>query len=409
MKQGNRFIVLIGSLYYFYVSIQMNQFNSLSKVIMMRFSLSPTQYAKISAIYLLATLIFLFPMGILLDKYSTKKILLIAASVSTLVSFMFSIATNYPVIMIINFIGGIAASASFLGAVKLAWKLLRTLEIAFWTGLIITMGMMGAIMAQTPFLILEQHLGFKNVLLLLGAIGMIITTCIFLFIPAFIDAEKKPADNPLSLYKKIKTVFINHQNWVSSCFTAFQNLPIIVLGSVWGTFFVSQYYHYNTIISSSISMMLFIGMIIAPPVAGLLSDTLKNRKKIICAGSICSLILSLTLYLPSNIFFLIILFFLIGFFAGFQTIGYTMIAENSPDPIKASATSFTAIIVMLCGVIFQPLFAYILENTGHTSIQNNTSLYSHAQLQAALCIFPIASLICIFLSMMSQETFIRNR
>ncbi len=407
MTRKEQFILFVGTLYYFYVSIQMNQFNSFSKAIIEYFSLTPVQYANISAISLLATVICLFPMGILLDKYSIKKILLATTTVSTLVSFTFAIATHYTTLIIINCIGGIAAAASFPAAIKLAWKLLKSTEIAFITGSIITIGMLGAVLAQFPFMILQQYIGFKKVLFLVGILGIVIILCILLFIPE--QTVTKSTSTLLKLTQKIKLVFINYQNWLLALFTAFQNLPIIVLGSVWGTFFLTQYYHYNIITSSTISMMLFVGMIIGSPIAGFLSDQFKNRKKILHISSGISLLLSLSLYFVENKIILIIIFLLIGFFAGFQTLGFTMIAEKNPDHLKASSTSLASIVVISCGVIFQPLFAFILQHTGQATVENNVVIYSQTQFKYAIAMFPCAFLICIVLSIFIRETFNKTR
>ena len=66
------------ALFFFYEFIQMNMFNAISADLMRAFSLSATQLGKLSAYYFYANLLFLPVAGALLDRFSTRKIILSA-------------------------------------------------------------------------------------------------------------------------------------------------------------------------------------------------------------------------------------------------------------------------------------------------------------------------------------------
>jgi len=66
------------ALFFFYEFIQMNMFNAVSTDLMRDFSLHATKLGKLSAYYFYANLIFLPIAGVLLDRFSTRLIILSA-------------------------------------------------------------------------------------------------------------------------------------------------------------------------------------------------------------------------------------------------------------------------------------------------------------------------------------------
>src|SRR5579872_5459039 len=77
-------VILTASLFFFYQFIQMNLFNSINEQLRETYHLDAVQLGQLFSMYFYANFIFLIPAGSLLDRFSTRKILLCAIGVSTI-------------------------------------------------------------------------------------------------------------------------------------------------------------------------------------------------------------------------------------------------------------------------------------------------------------------------------------
>src|SRR3990167_3401551 len=87
-------VCLSAALFFFYEFIQMNMFNALSVPLMEAFKIDAAGLGEMSSYYFIATVIFLIPAGILLDRYSTRKIILIAFGICIVGTASFALATS---------------------------------------------------------------------------------------------------------------------------------------------------------------------------------------------------------------------------------------------------------------------------------------------------------------------------
>ena len=84
-------VCFVASLFFFYDFIQMNMLNAISNPLMQTFNLNATQFGKLSAFYFYGNIIFLLPAGIILDRISTRKIILSTLSLMVLGTFCFAL------------------------------------------------------------------------------------------------------------------------------------------------------------------------------------------------------------------------------------------------------------------------------------------------------------------------------
>src|SRR4051812_33404525 len=73
-------VCLSAGLFFFYEFIQMNMLNSLGSYLVNEYAITATQLGDLSAWYFYSTVLFLFTAGSLLDRFSTRKIILVGMS-----------------------------------------------------------------------------------------------------------------------------------------------------------------------------------------------------------------------------------------------------------------------------------------------------------------------------------------
>lgn len=410
-------VVLAASLFFFYEFIQMNFFNAINSQLMATFNLNAPQLGKLASVYFYANALCLFPAGILLDRFSTKKLLLFAVTLCTVGTFIFGWAVSYFYAAFGRFLVGMGASFCFLSCIRLASRWFPPSKMAFVTGIVVTMAMTGGLVAQTPFALLSSYIGWRHTTFLNASLGLFVFIAI-----AFIVQDRPPGSDEnamadkhhlksLGFWRSIKLVLANRYNWLGGFYTSLMNLPVFLLGALWGIPYLVQVHHLEWVHASYATTLFFVGVIIGCPVFGWFSDYIGRRVMPMIIGAILSLIVMLILmYAPNlSIYSLIFLFFLIGFVTSSQVLSYPVIAELNPIALTSTAVSVDSVTIMLSGVIFQPFFGWVLELYWDHKIVNGASSYSSQNFLNALWIMPIGFILSIFIAWMIKETYCKSQ
>ncbi|NCX93360.1 MAG: MFS transporter, partial [Gammaproteobacteria bacterium] len=293
---GAWIIVFSATLFFFFESILVNLFGTLSKDMMNAFHIDAFGLGKLSASYLFANILLLFPAGILLDRFSIKKILLLAVLTSATASAFLYHTSNIHLAMICVFVSGLGGTFCFLGTMKLASRWFTPKKLALVTGFVVMSAMLGGFVAQTPVAYLAEHAGWRSAFLVLSSFEFL------LFIWLSLSLENWPIERPHSsgesiqhLKHSIKIALSTPLNWLCGFFTSALNLPVTLLGAIWGVPLLMQAHGFDRVTASSINSMIFLGMMIGSPLSGWVSDRCRSRLLPMTIGSILSLLLILFL------------------------------------------------------------------------------------------------------------------
>jgi sugar phosphate permease len=268
------------------------------------------------------------------------------------------------------------------------------------------MAFIGGMMAHTPFAYLNELFGWRQALLIDGAVGA------FLFLWIYFIVQDKPADAPdfeRSAQQKILPSFINAlanpQNWLAGLYTSLLNLPIMVLCALWGASYLQVVHHISDIGASNIISLIFMGSIIGCPLVGWLSDSQGRRKPLMIIGALATLITVTPLFMPIALsqMALSIIFFALGFFTSTQVISYPLIAESNNVENTGSSTGIASVIIMGGGGVGQVLFGWLMTYHAH-----NATRYAVDDFQFALWIFPIAAFAALIAVLMTRETYCKR-
>ena len=411
-------VTLTASLFFFYEFIQMNFFNAINVQLREEFHLDAVQVGQLFSMYFYANALCLFPVGNLLDRFSTKKLLLFAAIICTIGTFLFAIATEYWIAAFGRFLVGGGASFCFLSCIRIASRWFPPSRMALVTGIVVTMAMLGGLVAQTPFALATEALGnWRYALLLNTALGVVIIVAIAWVVqdrPPDAQAEAKLDHQhlqALGLWRCIKLAAFNPQNWLGGLYTALINLPVFILGGLWGILYLTEVHHITTTQASYATTVFFIGVIFGSPAFGWFSDAIGRRVLPMIIGAILSLIVMLILmYTPNlSLFSVIILFFLIGFVTSSQVLTYPTIAELNPIYLTSTAVSIDSVCIMVSGFVFPPLFGWLMQRGGAHEIVNGVITYTAQDFQYAMWIMPIAFLLGLIIAFYIRETYCKSQ
>ncbi len=402
-------VTLTASLYFFYQFIQMNFFNSINGELRATYQLDAVQLGQLFSMYFYANFLFLFPAGSMIDRFSPRKVLLAAIAVTTLGTFIFSMASHYWMAALGRFMVGAAAAFCFLTCIRIASRWFMPQQMAFVTAMVVTMAMLGGLVAQSPFTWLIQYTGsWHTVLYLNSALGLVI------LIAALLIVQDHPPDateaaltehhhlNQLGLWRSIKLAALNPQNWLGGCYTALTNLPVFILGGLWGILYLTNVHHITQEQASLATTIFFVGVILGSLAYGWISDHIGQRVMPMVAGAILSLIVMvLLMYVPSLPFWsLVLLFFLTGFFTSSQVLTYPLIAELNPSYLTSTALSIDSLCIMASGFIVPALFGWLMEIGRDTT----ATTYTATEFNHAMLLMPVALIIAFLITFFMKET-----
>lgn len=404
-------VCMTASLYFFYIFIQMTKFNAIGQDLMIDFKMSHTGLGTLSSMYFWGNVIFLFPSGLILDRFSTKKILMIVMSISIITTYLFSFTNSIGSASWCFIVTGLAGSFALLIPLRLASHWFPSEKLALANGLSITIGFLGAMVSQAPLTHLTNLVGWRHAMQWNAGLGIIILIFMVALVkdypPGVTRAMSHEQATSLSfLWHSIKKSIGNKQNWLFGLYTSLVNLPIFVLGAVFGVGYVIQAFHLTEIQASFATTILFIGAMAGSPAFGWISDKMKNRKIPMYFGAVISLALILFVMYANNLNYLTvyILFACIGFFTSSQVISYPVIAESNPNETIATGLGMGSTLIMGGGAVMMPLFGWLLDM--HWSGMTTAGVHSHAigDYRFALWMLPISIIVAIIAIAVGKET-----
>lgn len=402
-------VCLSASLFFFYEFIQGNMFASIADNIMGDFHVQADKMAFLSSAYYLSNVIFLFIAGYIFDRFSTRKTLLIAMFLCVIGTFVLAHAQSFSLAIVCRLITGIGSAFCFLGPVRLASRWFPAHRMAMVTGVVITMAMTGGMMAQYPLAKLVSQIGWRDALMQVGWLGLVMLTIMYFGVLDKVTKEEKTTSPNLSIPALIKTIYLNAQTLRAALYTSLMNMGIAVFGAMMGTLYLVQRLGISKEEGALVNSMLFLGAIVGGPVIGWFSDKLGRRILPMKLGVLFSFgTILLILFADASLFQMKCLFFLLGFFTAAQIISYALIAEASHPSITARAVSMVSILTQGGYIVYQNLFSRLLMKNGEVTMVDGVPVYSLVDYQFAALIIPVGLVLAFFMLFRIKETYCKQ-
>ena len=300
-------VVIAAALFFFYEFIQMNVINAINVDLMKEFALTPTELGFFSSTYFYATVLFLIPAAMILDRFSTKRVVMLALGVCVLGNLMFGYASTVSIAMVSRFFTGIGSAFCFLSCIRLATRWFPPAHLALVTGVVVTLAMTGGMVSQTPMTYLTETYGWRHAMMFDAAFGLVIWLLIMLFVedyPLGYESIKDTQETQLSelgYMRSLRISLLRMQNWLCGLYTCFLNLPIYLLGGFMGTPYLIEVQGYTRDEAALVMTTLFFGATIGSPLMGWISDKVGLRRQPMMWGALLSFVIVLLIMYAGHV------------------------------------------------------------------------------------------------------------
>lgn len=384
----------LAALFYAYEFIHRVAPGVLTNQIREVFAANDHQLAIIGAMYLYGYALFQIPAGILIDRYGVKKVLVIASSILTLGSFLFTMTTSSGIAHASRFMIGAGSAFAFIGCLKIGSQWLANSSFPLVVGLTNLCGTLGALSAGAPLSLLVNKIGWREALIQLSFIGLLITLLLGLFLQ-----EKK---TPVSLKQpKLLTGLIlivkTPYSWLIALYGALLVAPIAALPELWGVEYLQIAYQISGTQAAAITHTIFIGTATGGTLIGWLIVRLAlDETKLMAIASLGALLLLLIfLFLPTlPLTYLYAILFGYGILTANMLLCFSLMSKTYPAWAQGVAISFTNTIIMTFSGLVQDRVGWMLRKL-HALHQG---VYLVEDYQIALSILPVCLLFAIGLT-----------
>ena len=385
-------VISLSAAFLFYKYVLQVSPGIMTSDLMRAFQINGAQLGNLAAVYFYGYLIVQLVAGPLLDKFGVRKITPLAILICALGALGFSQSHDLMSAIAARIFMGMGVGFATVNYMKLAAEYFEPQKFAFVAGLLATAVMLGAVFGETPLVIVLNHIGWRNMLVLVSSLGIIIAGLFFLFVK---ERPKKISNinNNININHtiNIKAILTNAQNWLLMGYAGLAFSPLAVLGGLWGNPFLKAAHHLTLSQASFLLSWVFIGLGIGSPVLGLISDKLGKRRLIMQISiMICLLSLVLIIY-DKNLSVLIIgaLLFLFGFFTGAFMLGFSLAREMNPIVMIGTVVALINTGSDIVGAITEPLVGKFLDLHWSGQIVNHVHCFSPGDYRTAFIVLPV--------------------
>ena len=275
--------------------------------IMREFALAPSELGFIGSMYFWAYALTAVPAGLLSDNWGARKTIGVFVLLAAVGGFMFALSHSIALMAAGRFIIGLGVGVVYVAAMRILADWYQPDEMATYSGILIAVGNMGAMISTTPLVMLMAAIGWRNsftavaVLTLAGAVlayAVIRNSPKELGFPSPREVMGLPpmaSAARLSLATTLKAVFAKKKFYLVGILQFSFYGTFMGVASLWAGPYLQDTYAMSKAAAGNILMMFPLGMVIGCPLSGYLSDKVfKSRKRILLVGGI----LHLVTYIP---------------------------------------------------------------------------------------------------------------
>lgn len=401
----------LAALFYFYEMILQVSPGVMVPELMRAFQVNAAALGNLAAFYFYAYAGMQIPVGVLIDRYGPRRLLTAAISVCALGCLIFGSAMALPYAEAGRFLIGLGSAFAAVGCMKLAASWFPVERFGLLTGMMVTVGMSGAVFGETPLALLVGKIDWRPSMILLGCIGIALSATIWIIIRDHRQHTSASiahaATSQPSMGQGLRAVMRSKQTWLASIYGGLMFAPTSAFGALWGVPFLMQAYALSRPAAAGIISMLFIGWVVGSPVSGWFSDYIGKRRPPMFIGSVGALLSMIAIiYVPHLPLWLMnTLLFSFGFFSSGFLPAFSIVREINSSRTSATALGFINMLNMVGGAVLQPFIGLILDLFWTGSMADGARSYSVENFHIALAVLPIAMAISLLILPFVKETY----
>lgn len=347
----------------------------------------------LSSAYYITYSLMQLPVGVAIDYYGPKRLLVMATLACLVGSFLFSSVDSYTFAFVGRILVGFGSAFAFVGVLRIATLWLPINQFAIATGLITTLGMLGGILGDVTLSYLVTHYGWHSTVIISALIGIPILIALLCIPNKQLAIHKQTEKYTLAkavygLWEVIKMPSL----WLNALAGCLLYIPLSAFAELWGIPYLQTVYGLDKVVAGETISWLFLGWAIGAPIIGLIADRTQKYFLILFVGSGLALI-AIFIFLNSHFVSAATLnmaLLVFGIVCTGQVLIMVIVRHLVPMRIMATAMAFTNMIIMMGGLVFQTLIGDLVRDSSQDMLTNQITQADQALYIHAMYVIPVA-------------------
>ncbi|MEO6472763.1 MAG: MFS transporter [Aeromicrobium sp.] len=309
-----------------------------------RFHISSSQLSTFVMMQLLVYAAMQIPVGLLLDRFGSRRIMIAGVLTLTLAQTGFAFSNTYSLALLARLFVGAGDAMIFICVLRLVNTWFPARRIPLVTQMTGVLGQMGAIAAAVPMTIALRNLGWTKSYLIAASIGIVVGLALLIVIHDSPD-ERSLTGPPLSLTEVRKSLSESwaHPGTRLGLWTHFSTqFSATTLGLLWGYPFFVKGEQLSTATAGVLLTILVIAVMVAGPILAWIITNHPWHRSTLVLGIVLSIVTvwSVVLAWPGNapLALLVVLVIVVGVGGPASMIGFDFGRTSNPPHRLGSST-----------------------------------------------------------------------
>ncbi|KYZ76782.1 MFS transporter [Anaerosporomusa subterranea] len=352
--------------------------------LMKTFNISATSLGLLSAAYFYPYAAMQIPSGVLADFLGPRLAVTIFFVVAGIGTALFGIASSYEWALVGRVMMGVGVAVVYIPIMKIQAQWFRHYEFATLTGILLTVGNIGALGAAGPLAQFVALTGWREAFYYLGAISIGLAALTFFLVrdkpedmgyPTIneidnikVDITQTAKDDGIKLREAIKIAVTNRNFPWLAVYAFFVYGPMMGFQGLWAVPYMMDILGFSKQVASNVLSWWAVGMVVGCPLSGIISDrVMQSRKKVVIPGAIVYTLGWLYISLSPQGWSPVtmsIFCFIMGAFGGAYITNYAHLSERLPRKVVGTAIGVFNLFYFVGGAFFQQFMGTMLDGYG---------------------------------------------
>ncbi|SFX07915.1 MFS transporter [Marinospirillum alkaliphilum] len=325
--------------------------------------LGPATLGWIGSAYFLFFAAAQLPLGVLLDRFDTRKVASAILVIAAAGALIFALAQNATQLWIGRGLIGLGVSACLMSAFRAYAALVPPERLAMINGLQLACGGLGALTATAPVEWLLPLTGWRGMFFGLAILTLAIALLLRLRVPVILSAEQPREDSLMTQIRDSLAIFRNRAFLRVAPASVLNQAIYIALLSLWASVWLREVDGYSGSATADLLFWSAAGMVAGFMGLGWLTTRLQQlgftTTQVSVSGmlvfSVCMLALILRWPVPTTLLWVIL-----GFFGSSGTLMYAALSQSFPKKLAGRVNTALNLLVFASAFLIQWLIGVLI-------------------------------------------------
>jgi MFS family permease len=408
----------LGSLVYLAAFFQRVAPAVMTDQLMAEFALDGAALGNLSAFYFYAYVAMQIPTGLLADRWGPRKLLATGTAIASLGGALFALAPNFGLAALGRTLVGASVGVGFVSMLKLSSHWIAPNRYALVSGLLLMMGLIGAVFAGVPLRLAVDAFGWRGVMATFAAFTALLAVALWIFLrddpsergyESHFHGGAKVSHEHTPILASLGQVLSYRNIWLMMLVPLGFSGAVLTFAGLWGVPWLRQVHGLDPKSAAAITSTMLVAWGVGGPLLGNWSTRLGRRKPLYLATGIVALIgWAMVVWLPLPLPALIAVLAVTGFASGNIIIGFAWAKESVPLRLMGTASGVANMGPLMGGMVLQPAVGWMLDRQWTGAMAGGARLYEAAAWTSGFALLAATVFGSLLLLTLARETFCRQ-